>query len=642
MLSDINMQPIKVYSYLRVSTSMQVDAYSLDAQRNVIKKYAYSRDMILVREYGDFGISGKNIDDRVDFKKMLNDIATNKDDVKYVLVYKLSRFGRNAADVLSSLQIMQDYGVNLICVEDGIDSSKDSGKLIISVLSAVAEIERENIRVQTMAGRKQKALSGKWNGGFAPYGYRLENGELFIQEDEAPIIEKIFDMYVNEDFGIVGIAKRLNALGIKKKVRHNGKKDVFSARFITLVIDNPIYKGYIAFGRRKTEKIDGKRNQYHIVKETDESNITIVKGKHMAIIPEELWDKAHQKRIAMGGKKEKLEPDHHYILSGLISCPYCGKHMYGVPSRKRKKDGELSVSYAYACRQVSNGTGNSCPRPKQYNCKDIDEQVAKIVIWQLNRTEILEEMAKQARREFDVSDLQKRIDECAEKIKGLEIKKKALDGKIKELDPLSETFERMLDSFTNNLEETISEILEYEKIIKEDETKIKNAKQREEQWNDSFSFMLRLFSEYDNYSDYEKKKLMQKLVKNIEIYPDKREFGYLKSIEFAFPIFKSRLSDERDTVFTIQDNYPDILDEDGRFNGYDPSDEYIMQEPEIGEDGCVVVYPDESDYFEENGCLPPEHLRSKISLEAEKFLMEQQEKIPPKETTDETVVLLIR
>ena len=58
--------------------------------------------------------------------------------------------------------------MNLICIEDGIDSSKDSGKLMISVLSAVAEIERENIRTQTMAGREQKAREEKWNGGFAP------------------------------------------------------------------------------------------------------------------------------------------------------------------------------------------------------------------------------------------------------------------------------------------------------------------------------------------------------------------------------------------------------------------------------------------------------------------------------------------
>lgn len=87
----------------------------------------------------------------------VQDIESGKDNVDFVLVFKLSRFGRNAADVLSSLQRMQDFGVNLICVEDGIDSSKDAGKLMISVLSAVAEIERENILVQTMEGRRQKA-----------------------------------------------------------------------------------------------------------------------------------------------------------------------------------------------------------------------------------------------------------------------------------------------------------------------------------------------------------------------------------------------------------------------------------------------------------------------------------------------------
>ena len=68
-------------------------------------------------EYSDEGHSGKNIKGRQEFMRMLNDIEDGKDGVDFVLVYKLSRFGRNAADVLSSLQLMQDYGVNLICVE---------------------------------------------------------------------------------------------------------------------------------------------------------------------------------------------------------------------------------------------------------------------------------------------------------------------------------------------------------------------------------------------------------------------------------------------------------------------------------------------------------------------------------------------
>ena len=130
--------------------------------------------MEIVGEYSDEGHSGKNIKGRPEFMKMLNDIEEGKDEISFVLVFKLSRFGRNASDVLSALQLMQDYGVNLICVEDGIDSSKEAGKLLISIIVTVAEMERDTIRVQTMAGREQKAKEGGWNGGFAPYGYRLK------------------------------------------------------------------------------------------------------------------------------------------------------------------------------------------------------------------------------------------------------------------------------------------------------------------------------------------------------------------------------------------------------------------------------------------------------------------------------------
>lgn len=639
-------KPIKAYSYIRVSTAMQVEGFSVEAQRNKILKYAKDNGMVVVREYSDLGVSGKNIEKRPCFKQMLNDISNNKDGIDFILVFKLSRFGRNAADVVSSLQYIQDYGVNLVCIDDSIDSSKDSGKLMISVLSAVAEIERENINVQTMAGRKQKALEGGWNGGFAPYGYTLKEGKLYIEEDEAETIRTIFDMYVNEDFGAVGIANRLNALGVKKKVRHNGKLDTFSAHFIKKVIDNPVYKGYIAFGRRKTEKIDGKRNEYHVVKEANENNIIVSKGEHKAIIPEEFWERAHQKRMATGGKKEKLEKEHEYILSGLISCPYCGKHMYGVPSRKRKKNGEMAVYYAYACRQNNNATGHICPQPRQYSCKVIDDQVARIVIWQLNRTEVLDEMTKQAYREFDVEKLKKEIKESKDKIRNLDKKKVLIDKSIDELDFESVAYEMMFKDLIKKTEEIISKKLEYERIIKENEQKIENVKEREKQWNDSFNFLIRLLNNYGDYTDYEKKKLMQRLVKNIEIYPEKKAFGYLKSIEFAFPVFKSRLTDEQSTIYTIQDEYPGIIDGEGEFTDFDPDEGYVIPEPELDENGCAAVYPDEGDYFKEHGCLTSEDLldeQSKVAMQYwEEHKDEYQKSFPPKESHDESVALLER
>ncbi|ENY8735127.1 recombinase family protein [Clostridioides difficile] len=213
------MERLNVYTYTRVSTAMQIDGYSLEAQKNRIKAFAEYSQFNIVHEYEDAGKSGKSIDGRIEFQTMINDIILCKDRVSYVLVYKLSRFGRNAADVLSTLQIMQDYGVNLICVEDGIDSSKDAGKLMISVLSAVAEIERENIRIQTMEGRIQKARDGKWNGGFAPYGYKIVNGSLEINEEEAEPIKMIFDLYANTDMGANGVAKYLENHGIRKIAR---------------------------------------------------------------------------------------------------------------------------------------------------------------------------------------------------------------------------------------------------------------------------------------------------------------------------------------------------------------------------------------------------------------------------------------
>ena len=271
----------KVYIYTRVSTTMQIDGYSLDAQKARMKAYADFNDYQIVGEYEDAGKSGKSIEGRASFCRMMEDIKSGKDGVSYVLVFKLSRFGRNAADVLSTLQVMQDFGVNLICVEDGIDSSKDAGKLMISVLSAVAEIERENIRVQTMEGRIQKAREGRWNGGFAPYGYRLVDGELQINEDEAPAIQTIFEQYVNTDTGANGLSKYLEAHGFQKLVRQNGTSPLFSATLIRSILRNPVYCGKIAFGRRKLEKVHGTRNEY---RQVPQDNYLLVDGLHEGIV----------------------------------------------------------------------------------------------------------------------------------------------------------------------------------------------------------------------------------------------------------------------------------------------------------------------------------------------------------------------
>lgn len=120
---------------------------------NSLKRFADREEMIVVDVYEDAGKSGKSIEGRPAFKQMLSDIESGLQ-IEYILVYKLSRFGRNAADILNSLEFVQSYGVNLICIEEGIDSSQTSGKLLISVLSAVAEINLQGVRkIQRQNGK---------------------------------------------------------------------------------------------------------------------------------------------------------------------------------------------------------------------------------------------------------------------------------------------------------------------------------------------------------------------------------------------------------------------------------------------------------------------------------------------------------
>ena len=373
-------EKIKVYLYTRVSTTMQIDGYSLDAQKTKMKAFCDYNEYEIAGEYEDAGKSGKLIEGRIAFNQMMDDIKSGKDEVSYVLVFKLSRFGRNAADVLATLQVMQDFGVNLICVEDGIDSSKDAGKLMISVLSAVAEIERENIRVQTMEGRMQKAREGKWNGGFAPYGYSLIDGKLEVNEEEAVAIRTIFDQYVNTDLEANGIAKYLENHGIHKIARQNGTNPLFDAALIRRIIQNPVYSGKISYGRRRTEKVHGTRNEYRQGRKDD---YLLVDGLHEALVSEEVWEQAQVKVAAQAKKYEKVNRDKGekiHLLSGILKCPVCGSGMYGNKAIKKRKDGSNYKDFYYYGYKHRNMTrGHKCDYRRQVHEEMLDAAVAEVI-----------------------------------------------------------------------------------------------------------------------------------------------------------------------------------------------------------------------------------------------------------------------
>ena len=524
---------IKCYLYTRVSTAMQVDGYSLDAQRDKLRKYAQYEDMIIAGEYSDEGFSGKNIQGRPEFQRMLIDIQERKDEISYVLVFKLSRFGRNAADVLSSLQLMQDFGVNLICVEDGIDSSKDSGKLMISVLSAVAEIERENIRAQTMAGREQKAREGKWNGGFAPYGYKLENGELKIAEDEADVIRVIYDQYLHTNAGVNGVAKYLNSHGYTKKIRQNGTMSSFSSAFVRDVLDNPIYMGKIAYGRRKIEKKLGTRNEMHVVEQKD---FPVYAGQHEAIISEKDWQLVQTKRTTTAFKREKIrDPNHAHILSGILKCPCCGKSLYGNISKAHSKDNK--TRYYYYCQNPSGVNGHRCTFRWNIEQTEMNNLVASIISGLARDPRFSEAVQEKIGCSVDTSVMEKQLETLQSQLRQTLSTKTRLESQMDSLDINDPYYNRKILDLQRRYDDQYSKVAEIEVQMEEIRDQIYNIQQDKITSDTIYQLLLAFDKVYHAATEIEKKEFMQAFLERIDLYPEKQKDGnWIRNLVFHFPI----------------------------------------------------------------------------------------------------------
>lgn len=537
-------EKIKVYTYKRVSTTMQIDGYSLDAQRARMKAYADFNDYEIVGEYEDAGKSGKSIEGRLQFRQMMEDVKSGKDNISYVLVFKLSRFGRNAADVLSTLQVMQDFGVNLICVEDGIDSSKDAGKLMISVLSAVAEIERENIRVQTMEGRIQKAREGKWNGGFAPYGYQLVNGKLEINEEEAVAIRTIYDQYVNTDIGSNGISKYLENHGIHKIQRQNGKNPLFDAHLVRLILKNPVYCGKIAYGRRKTEKVHGTRNEYHLV---EQDNYLLVDGLHEAIVSEEVWNAAQAKLIAQAKKYEHInkgKDERTHLLSGIVKCPICGVGMYGNKSIKYKKDGsKYKDFFYYGCKHRNMQRGHKCDYKKQIREELLDDAVAEVIVKLVSNPHFAEMMQEKINMKVDTTAIDQEITNYEKQLRQNYSTKSKLMEEIDNLDPDDRHYIRRKADLDDRLYRMYDKIEELETQLIDARAK-KTSIEAEKVTGDNIYKVLIYFDKlYFAMNDVERRQLIEALIEEIQIYEERKPNGqWLKSIRFKLPIIEKDLS----------------------------------------------------------------------------------------------------
>ena len=545
----------KCYLYIRVSTAMQVDGYSLDAQKDRLVKFAEFQGMEIVREYCDAGKSGKSITGRPEFQRMLQDVADDRDGVSYILVFKLSRFGRNAADVLNSLQYIQDYGVNLICVEDGIDSSKDSGKLTITVLSAVAEIERENILVQTMEGRRQKAREGKWNGGQAPFGYLLDskNSTLIVNPEEAEIVRIIFDKFIHTDMGADSISNYLNQHGYSKKKLRDQEVSHFSRSTIIKILDNPVYAGKIAYGKSVTEKVKGTRDQYRRVKQDE---YLLADGLHEAIIDPETWEAAKAKRRVTGIKWNKTHSlDHEHILSGILKCPVCGSGMAGtVRRRKNKKTGEYKDDFYYRCQHRRKiDEDHFCGFKPSLNQDELNEKVVQIIRDMVAMEKFRDFIQSKLQEKVDVSSLEEEREQVKGKLQQVMGAKKKLVLMLDKLDVNDRHYERKYQDMQERLDNLYDRISELEEMLADAEEKISASCGEQITGKQIYQFLLEFDKIYRKMTDLEKKEFMRTFIKAIELYPERDDSGrIIKQISFKFPVYYNGC--EGDTIRLLNEN----------------------------------------------------------------------------------------
>ena len=601
----------KCYLYLRVSTTMQVEGYSLEAQKERLTKYADFQNMEVVREYCDAGKSGKSIAGRPEFTQMLQDVADDRDGVDYILVFKLSRFGRNAADVLNSLQYIQDFGVNLICVEDGIDSSKDSGKLTITVLSAVAEIERENILVQTMEGRKQKAREGKWNGGVAPFGYNTDSkgDTLIIEPDEAEIVKIIYDKYVNEELGIDMICNYLNQHGYEKRKTRDFELNYFTRGLIVNILDNPVYTGKIAYGKSKTQKVKGTRDQYQRVKTDD---YLLADGRHEAIISESLWEAAQQKRKENSVKWNKTHSlEHEHILSGVVKCPLCGTGMAGtVRRRKNKKTGEYKDDFYYRClHRKKMDEEHFCNYKFSLNQDELNHQVETIILYIINNDNFGTFVKKKLEQKIDVTLLEEEREQLRQQLRQLAGAKKKLMDMLDKLDVMDRHYDRKYQDMQDRLETLYDKISEIEDMITDTNEKIHNAYSDHFSAKEIYKILEHFDIMYDKMTDLEKKEFIRNFIDSIELYPDRKtDERIIRQINFKFPVYYD--GDEGDQIRLLNEKTVEtvVLLSKGEIDSKKVRVEFSLEDMDMSEFQDGATYPQIKEYVLEHTGLKVSNL----------------------------------
>jgi len=225
----------KIISYLRCSTTHQLETHSISHQRLKIDLYCKFHNLQLVEEIVDEGVSGKSTK-REGYIRVM-EMVKNKD-CDGVVVYSLSRFSRCVVDTLSSIQLMNDNSITFHSLTENIDTSSPNGRFFLTILSSLSQLEREitSTRVKdTLQGLKMtnKPYSNDM------YGYDKIDGNLVVNDTEQKMLKKIVKLH-KSGYSIYEIMKYTNSKGFKTK--RGGKRFYYNTiKGIIMKTNNNIF-----------------------------------------------------------------------------------------------------------------------------------------------------------------------------------------------------------------------------------------------------------------------------------------------------------------------------------------------------------------------------------------------------------------
>ncbi len=307
--------PLLGAAYIRYSSEMQSDSFSLDAQLRQIKEQAERDGVSIIKVFSDPAQSAYRKKFRPGINAMLE--AARRGEFQVLYVHKVDRLARRLEWSLEIVHELQSLDINFKAVEQPFDLSTPEGKLLFHLVSSLGEFYSDNLSKETNKGKLERSLQGFHNGS-VPWGYISTlkgNRKVGVPDPEkAPIVLEVFERYATGKYSDLQLADWLNAQGLKSNRGHPFGKDT-----VREMLCNAYYSGKI-FYRGMTVRPKG------VCFRSTPPKIT--EGQHEAIVPEELWQRVQatrpNRRIMINTNQKTI---HINLLQGLVVCAHCGRRL---------------------------------------------------------------------------------------------------------------------------------------------------------------------------------------------------------------------------------------------------------------------------------------------------------------------------